>query len=121
METEIKKACPYCGQVWCLDSEDERPEELCKCPGAMLFQSREENTMRMMENLRLVFGEGCDSRESKFQPVSEEIYALLCEIVQRVGHEEIGAVSFGLPDGSSGRISVKGIERKKSISVKLGK
>lgn len=40
MENEIKKACPYCGQVWCLDSENERPEEVCRCPGAMMFQER---------------------------------------------------------------------------------
>lgn len=30
METEIKKACPYCGQMWCLDSEEDRPEEVCR-------------------------------------------------------------------------------------------
>ena len=52
--------------------------------------------------------------------MDEEIYALLSEIVQKVGHEEIGTVSFGLKDGSSGKISVKGIERKKNISMKLG-
>ena len=120
METEIKKACPYCGQMWCLDSEEERPEEVCRCPGAMLFQEREANTVKMQENLRMVFGEGCDALESKFKPVDEEIYALLSEIVQKVGHEEIGTVSFGLKDGSSGKISVKGIERKKNISMKLG-
>lgn len=40
---------------------------------------------------------------------------------KNVGHEEIGTVSFGLRDGTSGKISVKGIERKKSISMKLGK
>lgn len=120
METEIKNACPYCGQVWCLDSGDERPEEVCRCPGAMMFQEREENTLKMQENLRMVFGEAAAALDSKFKPVDEEIYALLSEIVQKVGHEEIGTVSFGLKDGSSGKISVRGIERKKNISVKLG-
>lgn len=121
METEIKKACPYCGQMWCVESENELPEMLCRCPGAMAFQGREENTQFMMLNLKILFGEECGTHEPAFQPVDEELHALLCEIVQKVGHEEIGTVSFGLRDGTSGRISVKGIERKKNISMKLGK
>lgn len=121
METEIKKACPYCGQMWCLEDESEVPEMLCGCPGAMAFQNREENTKVMMLNLEILYGEECGTHEPTFKPVGEELYTLLCEICQKVGHEEIGTVSFGLRDGTSGKISVRGIERKKSISMKLGK
>ncbi len=120
METEIKKACPYCGQVWCVESESERPEMLCRCPGALTFQGREENTATMLQSLEMMFGERCGEMEPAFTPVSEEIYALLAEIVDKVGHEEIGAVSFGLRDGTSGKIGCGVIERKKNIKRKLG-
>ncbi len=118
--SEIAKPCPYCGQMWNMESEDEKPEMLCKCPEALTVQGREENTKKMLESLRMLFGEECSEHEPAFRPVDEEIYALLCEIVQKVGHEEIGSVSFGLRDGTAGKISVKGIERKKNITRKLG-
>ncbi len=118
--SEIVKPCPYCGQMWSMESEDERPEMLCKCTGAMMEQEREANTGKMLGSLRMLFGEECSDQEPAFRPVDEEIYALLCEVVYKVGHEEIGAVSFGLRDGTSGKISVKGIERKKNITRKLG-
>lgn len=121
METEIVKPCPYCGQMWSLDLDTDLPEMLCRCPGALEAQSREENTKAMMMNLETLYGEGCDAQEPTFKPVDEELYALLCEIVWKVGHEEIGAVSFRLRDGTEGKVSGKGIERKRNISRKLGR
>lgn len=120
MEHDITKPCPYCGQMWSVETETERPEMLCRCPGAMTEQAREDNTEKMMQSLEVLFGEQCHEREPAFSPVEEEIYALLAEIVCKVGHEEIGAVSFSLRDGTSGKISAKGIERKRNITRKLG-
>lgn len=119
-ENEIMKACPYCGQMLALDREDDRPEMYCRCPNAQEAQAREENTVKMLENLRMLFGEDCSEIEPAYRPVDEEIYTLLCEITEKVGREEIGTVSFGLRDGTSGKISVRGIERKKNITRKLG-
>lgn len=121
MEDKIAKPCPYCGQMHLVEPDCGLPEMICGCPGAKMFQGREENTKVMMLNLEILYGEECGTHEPTFKPVDEELYALLCEIVEKVGHEEIGTVSFSLRDGTSGKISVKGIERKKSISMKLGK
>lgn len=117
----IVKNCPYCGQFVIVSAEGEPTEMVCKCPEALNYQRREENTTFMMLSLEILYGPECETHEQTFKPVEEELYALLCEIVQKVGHEEIGAVSFSLKDGTSGKISVKGIERKRNISMKLGK
>lgn len=120
-DNKFAKPCPWCGQMIVLGGEDELPEMVCTCPGAMMVQAREENTRILLESLSMLYGENCSEVEPTFRPVEEESFAMLCELTARVGRKEIGEVSFALRDGTSGKISLKGIERKKSISRKLGK
>ena len=120
MVERFEMVCKYCGQTVIVTKEGERAEDHCLCPMAMLERSREENTEKLMESVRTLFGEECSEKTDDFMPVEEEVYTMLMEITDLVGHERIGAVSFALKDGSSGKISVKGVERKKSIVRKIG-
>lgn len=110
-----RKTCPYCGQVCIVKDESEAAEMICGCPGASMFRLFEENTMRLMAGLTELFGEGCAEATEEFVPVTEEVFAILSQVAEKVGHAEMGAVTFQLPDGTAGKISTKGIERKKNI------
>ena len=83
-----------------------------------MFRLFEENTMRLMAGLTELFGEGCAEATEEFVPVTEEVFAILSQVAEKVGHAEMGAVTFQLPDGTAGKISTKGIERKKEHCAK---
>lgn len=110
----IEKSCPYCGQqIMC--EEDILPEMICTCSAALMAQNYERITEKLLLHLEDLYGEHCGEKYPEFRPVSEEQYAVMAQMVDMVGHERMGNVSFLLPDGSKCKITTKDILRTKTI------
>jgi hypothetical protein len=110
----IEKSCPYCGQqIIC--EEGIQPEMVCTCTMALVVQDHERNTKKLLQELEDLYGEKCREKYPEFSPVSEEQYAVMAQMVDMVGHDRMGNVSFQLPDGSKCKITTKEIVRSKTI------
>lgn len=110
----IEKSCPYCGQqIMC--EEDILPEMICTCSVALMVQSYEATTEKLMQQLEDLYGTKCRDKYPEFSPVSEEQYAVMAQMVDLVGHGKMGNVNFLLPDGSKCKITAKDILRSKTI------
>lgn len=112
------KACPYCGQVVCVD-EGHDPREACQCQGACDWRAAGEVLKRMKLAIARLFGENCSDIEPSWRPIDEESYAFLCECAERVVFcDGIDAVSVKLDDSSTAVIVWGQIERRMSLKRK---
>ena len=101
MERENANICPYCGQAVCADNgQDAR--EVCSCPGADEWRSRNDTFDRMRLAIYRLFGEHCGLLEPSWKPIDEESYAFLIECAERVVFVDgVEALSIKLADGST--------------------
>ena len=110
--------CPYCGQVVCAENGRD-PREVCSCPGADEWRSRNDTFDRMRLAIYRLFGEHCGLLEPSWKPIDEESYAFLIECAERVVFVDgVEALSIKLADGSTAGIIPGQIERRMSLKRK---
>lgn len=108
------KHCPFCGQ-FLMCEPDVDPRDSCKCDKAKDYQHHRtiyENRLNALEKL---CGSECEKIHADYQPVGEETYDLLKQIVRGVCFRQIGKTKFALPDGTELSIAESGIKRSAKI------
>ena len=112
------KICPFCGQ-YLMCEPDVDPRDVCKCDKAKDYQHRQticENRLRALDKL---CGSDCDKLHPDYQPVGEETYELLKQIVRGVCFGQIGKTKFSLPDDTELSIAETGIKRTAKITAQF--
>lgn len=112
------KTCPFCGQYLTCEP-DVDPRDMCKCDRAKDYQHRQtvfENRLRALDKL---CGSACDKIHPDYQPVGEETYSLLKQIVRGVCFGQIGKTKFSLPDDTELSIAESGIKRTAKITAQF--
>lgn len=114
------KVCPFCGRYLMCEA-DVDPRNACTCDRSKSYQYHQSVYEARLGALKKLCGSECEKIHADYQPVGEETYDLLKQIVRGVCFQQIGKTKFALPDGTELSIAESGIKRGVKIVSELSR
>lgn len=119
MSKELElKTCPFCGQYAMMDPDID-PRDVCNCDAAGKYRACCRIYEARVNALEKLCGGECKKISANYNPVGEETFGLLKDILHGVCFDQIGKTVIALTDGTALTISAKGVRRVAKVDLEL--